>query len=357
MTRAVFDIDFILFAAASVAEEQFITAKHLTTGKVMEFDNVTQLWGHHKKKEGGWIALQNELSGEVVYKPEEFEVTQCHRPRPFRVKGEDGKPDTFLSPLEGAKQYVTEKINAICSKLMVEGYFGYTGKGKVFRHDIATLLPYKGNREDMLTPFVLDELKQWAVDNHNIQWVEGIEADDAVSIATVEGYKKWKSNGKQDEDILIAVAVDKDSKATEGWHFNPNKDKTPRLVEGFGRLWLDDKGEPDGFGRIWLYWQILHGDSTDGYLANCFSDKKYAGKGAYIDLKDCKTDKEAFQVMVDKFKWMYPEKKTIKTFLGKIEIDAMYIFQEMANMAMMLRFDGDKIDVRKVCLKLGVKYD
>ena len=44
------------------------------------------------------------------------------------------------------------------------------------------------------------------------------------------------------------------------------------------------------------------------------------------------------------------------TFRGEIEIDAMYVMQEMATMAMMLRHEGDKIDVRKVCDSLGVKY-
>ena len=66
-----------------------------------------------------------------------------------------------------------------------------------------------------------------------------------MSIATIEGYKKWKKSG-DDEDILIAVAVDKDAKQTEGWHFNPDKDESPRLIEGFGKLWLTEKGDVDG---------------------------------------------------------------------------------------------------------------
>lgn len=355
MTTACFDIDFILFAAASVAEETFITAVHKPTGLTQEFDNVTKLWGHHGKKIGGWIGLQNELSGEVVYKAEDFQVTPGQRPRPFRVKGKEGEPDTFLTPMEGAQQAVTAQINAINAKLMVEDYFGYTGKGDVFRHDLATLLPYKGNREG-LTPLILHDLKDWAIKEHNIILVEGIEADDACNIATVAAYRKWKENGGQDEDKVIQVAIDKDTKGNDGWHFNPNRDSAPRLIEGFGKLWLNDKGEPDGAGRLFFYWQILHGDSTDNYIANCFSDKKYAGKGAYNDLKDCTNDKEAFQVLVDKFKWMYPEMKDVDTFRGKVRIDAMYVMQEMALLAMMLRHEGDTINVKSVCDKLGVKY-
>ncbi len=353
--KACYDIDFILFAAASVAEEKYITAVHVPTNTEMEFENRTKLWGHHKQKIGGWIGDQNDLSQNDYYKAEDFIVTECHRPRPFRIKGKDGEKDTFLSPLEGAKKAVTDQIHAINGKLMVDSYFGYTGKGEVFRHDKATLLPYKGNRSG-LTPLVLDELKQWATERHNIQWVSGIEADDACSMATVAGYNTWTAGGRQDEDVVIQVAIDKDSKGTNGWHFNPNKDEAPRLIEGFGGLWLDKKGEPDGMGRMWLYWQIAHGDATDGYVANCFSDVKYAGKSAYTDLKDCKTDKEAFTVLVDIFKRLYPEPKRVVTFRGEYIIDWLYVFQEMATMAMMLRKTDDKIDIKATLTKLGVIY-
>lgn len=355
--RACYDIDFILFAAASVAEEKYITAVHTPTGMELELENRTQLWGHHGKKSGGWIGDQNDLSQNDYYKASDFVVTECQRPRPFRIKGKDGEPDTFLSPLEGAKKAVTDQINAINGKLKVDSYFGFTGRGDVFRHDKASLLPYKGNRTG-LTPLVLDELKTWACEAHNITLVSGIEADDACSMSTVAAYKVWVAGGKEDDDdIVIQVAIDKDSKQTNGWHFNPNKDEQPRLIEGFGSLWLDKKGDPDGCGRMWLYWQIAHGDDTDGYIANCFSDVKYAGKGAYNDLKDCKTDKEAFTKLVEIFKRLYPETKFVKSFRGDMRIDAMYVFQEMATMAMMLRHEGDSINVKAVCGKLGINYE
>lgn len=356
MTKACYDIDFILFAAASVAEETFITAVHKPSGLTQEFENVTELWGHHSKKIGGWVGLQNELNGEIIYKAEDFEVTPGQRPRPFRVKGKDGEPDTFISPMEGAQYAVNAQIAAINAKLMVEEYFGFTGKGKVFRHELATLMPYKGNRSAP-SPLILDELKEWAVKTHNIQWVDGIEADDAVSIATVAGYKAWKAGDRQDEDKVIAVAIDKDSKQTEGWHYNPDKDDTPRLVEGFGGLWLNKKGEPDGAGRMWLYWQMAHGDDTDNYKTSIFSEKKYAGKGAYNDLKDCKNDKEAFEALVGIMKKLYPEKKTVEGCKGTIEIDWLYVLQEMADMAMMLRWKGDRMIVKNVLDKLGIKHD
>ncbi len=365
--RLCFDIDCIIFDAVSVAQETFITVTHKPTGNEMEFENRTELWGDFRKKEGGWVGMKNKISGNNYYKAEDFEVVDGARPRPFRVKGkvisEDGDgnkvyaPDTFISPSEGAKKIIDDKIQMICAQLQCFDYFGFTGEGDVFRHELATLLPYKGNRQDMITPLLLKEMKQYVCEKHNITMVHGIEADDACSIATVAGYKEWKANNKDRKYKVIQVAVDKDTKQTEGWHFNPNKDSTPRLIEGFGKLWLTEKGDVDGMGRCWLYYQCAAGDATDNYKSNSHSTVKYASKGAYNDLKDCTTDKEAFEALVKVFKRLYPEKKTVTTFRGEIEIDAMYVFQEMMTLAFMLRWEGDKVDVRAVCDKLGVKYD
>lgn len=360
MTKLCFDFDFIIFEAVSVAEEKFITATHTPSNQVMEFDNVTQLWGHHKKKIGGWIGSQNELAGSDYYKSTDFTVVPGQRLRPFKIKGTDGEPDSFISPFDGAKKILNDKIRAIMAKTMADSYFGYTGRGEVFRHELATLLPYKGNRNDLLTPLLLGEMKQYVIDNHNCELVEGIEADDACSIATIKGYKEWKDNDRQDDFKVIQVAIDKDAKQTEGWHFNPNKDSGPRLVEGFGKLWLNAKGEPDGDGRIWLYWQILHGDSTDGYKANCFSEKAYAGDGAYNDLVNCKTDKEAWAKMVEVFKWLYPEKKVVEGCKGSLKIDWIHVLQEMTDMAFMLRHNKtprDRIDVKTLLTRLEIKHD
>lgn len=363
--KAVWDIDFVIFDAVSVAEEKFVTATHRPTGKVIELDNATELWGHHKKKEGGWIATQNKMSGNDFYKPEDFDVVPGHRPRPFKIKMEDEEGNIVtgeMSPFEGAKKILDDKIKSVNKQLGITSYVCYTGRGEVFRHHKATLMPYKGQRSDMLRPLLLDRMKEYVIEKHNGVLVEGppetnIEADDAVSMATVAGYEAWKKGGKKDSDKVIAIAVDKDGKQTNGWHFNPTKDAVPRLIEGFGSLWLDAKGEVDGNGRMWLYYQITAGDSADNYKSNCFSDVSYAGKGAYNDLKDCKTDKEAFEAMVRVFKKLYPKPKTVEGCKGPVEINWLYVMQEMATMALMLRKPGDKLDVKATLDKLEIKYD
>jgi hypothetical protein len=365
MTKLVFDIDFIIFAAVSIAEEKFIAATHTPTGRKFEFDNKTSLWGHYKKKEGGWIAEENAKNGNTFYKPDDFEVVECQRPRPFKVKyvdkltGEsDPSKDYFISPWEGAKNVLNSKIENICEKLGTKEYFGYTSKGKTFREDIATILPYKGNRTG-LRPLLLDKMKDYVCERHNITLVENIESDDAVNIATLEGYNNWVKNGKKDCDKVICVQEDKDGKQCSGWHYNPSKDDKPRLIEGLGSLWLDSKGKVDGCGRMWLLHQVLSSDDSDNYASNSASDIAWGEKSSYKLLKDCKTDREAFEAVVKGYKILYPKPVTVINFRGDtIVVDWLYAMNENFNLARMLRkVDEGTIDIAAVLKKLGIPLE
>lgn len=360
MKQLVFDMDFLIFEAVSVAEERFIVATHRPTERKIEFKNKTEMYGHHKKKEGGWVAEENKKLGNDYWKVEDFDIIECQRPRPFKIVGVDefsGERDTskdyFITPWEGAKKIIDDKIKAICKKLGTTNYIGFTGSGNVFRHDLCTLLYYK-DRDDLMKPLLLDKMKEYVCSRHSTISQRGIEADDACNMAVLDGYNAWVKGGRKDEDIVCGVAVDKDSKQCSGWHYNPDKDDKPRLIEGFGSLWLTPKGDVDGQGRMWLYFQVGSSDSSDNYAANCFSDLKWGPKSAYDMLKDCKNDTEAFTALVAIFKKLYPEKKVVEGCKGKVEIDAIYVLQEMFNMAMMLRKPNDSINVKDVLTKLNI---
>lgn len=363
MTKLVFDMDFLIFEAVSVAEERFIVATHRPTERKMEFPNKTALYGHHKKKEGGWVAEENAKLGNDYWKVEDFDILECQRPRPFKVLGvdefsgeHDPSKDYFLTPFDGAKKILDDKIKSICSKLGTKEYIGYTGTGNVFRHDLCTLLYYK-DRDELMRPLLLDKMKQYVCDRHSTTCVTSLEADDYVNVETNSGYHKWVKGGKQDCDKVISVQIDKDGKQCSGWHYNPNKDDKPRLIEGFGSLWLNDKGDVDGCGRMWLYFQTGSDDSADNYCANCFSDVKWGPKSAYKELKDCKNDKQAFEALVRIFKHLYPEKKVVQGCKGPVEIDAIYVMQECFTMAKMLKsVDEGVTNVKAVMDKLGVNY-
>ena len=365
--KLIFDYDFLIYEAATIAEERYIIAKHIPSNRKFEFGTKTEFWGDWRKKNGGWIAAENARNGNDYYKAEDFEVVECQRPKPFRVSGKEGALDVFggineeetepvyISPLKGAKSVLDRKIKEIYTKLGATSYEGYTGTGDVFRHDLATLIPYKGNRDDMLTPLLLYKLKDYVIAKHNCKLVKDIEADDAVNIAVTEGYKAFQ---RGDGEKVIGVAVDKDYDSSEGFWYNPNKDDEPREVKGFGSLWIDEKNKVRGEGRLWLYHQVMSGDQSDNYFANSQSDVKWGEKSSYKLLVYCKTDKEAFEALVEGYKTLYPEPKVITNFRGdKIKIDWLYCLTENFNLAKMLRSLDEKPTVVKDVLdKLKIKY-
>ena len=362
MTKLCFDFDFIIFDAVCIAEERFIIAKHLPSGREIELPNKTALWGHHAKKAGGWISEQNKEAGNDYWKPEDFEVIEGQRPKPFKVKGKIDEwgvqhEDYFKSPWEGAKDVLDSKIFDICAKLGTTDYYGYTGSGETFRESLGRIQHYKGNRNENLRPLLLDRMKKYVCDRHNATMVKWLESDDRCNIDTNNAYNAWR-HSKLDKDKVIQVAEDKDAKQCSGWHYNPNKDSTPRLIEGFGKLWLDSKGDVDGAGRIFLYYQIASSDSSDNYSANCVSELKWGSKSAYKELVDCTDDKEAFEALVRIYKHLYPEPKIVTGWKGDtFEITWLDVLTENFNFAKMLRsVDEQPTDVKAVLDKLGITY-
>ena len=122
----------------------------------------------------------------------------------------------------------------------------------------------------------------------------------------------------------------------------------------FGHLFLDEKGKIRGEGRIWLYHQICSGDNIDNYYANSASDVKWGDKSSYNRLKDCKTDDEAFATMVDIYKTLYPEVKTVKGWRGDdILVDWKYMIEENFRMARMYRTETDHVSLVNVLSERG----
>lgn len=139
--------------------------------------------------------------------------------------------------------------------------FYLTGEGN-FRKDIATIKPYKGHRPE-------EKSRWWAalrhelITNCNAIVVEGMEADDAVSIEQYKDFYKSKSTAMADgpciEEYLETVILsrDKDLSMVPGWHYG--------WEAGYCKekpLWYQN--ETDGLRCF--YKQCLTGDSTDNIL-------------------------------------------------------------------------------------------
>lgn len=132
-------------------------------------------------------------------------------------------------------------------KEVIAGIVGhYTGQPRIFIHgggnfreEVATLKPYKGNRDKSHKPKYANQIKDYLVNVHGAELVVGMESDDAIGIA----------QSKAAPGSTIIVSTDKDMDMIEGYHYN----------------WV--KGEEyfvtaDDADRM-LFWQMLVGDSTD----------------------------------------------------------------------------------------------
>lgn len=353
MSYLILDADFISFAAACAFQTTYILASHTAIADPIKLPNKTSLWGGHKLKNGGFIAEYNELNF-CDLKPADFSYTEHQEPL----------------PLDLAKRSVDLRIEALLKETGADSYKGFVGRGQVFRVEMSTLLRYKGTRMEKARPIHLTDLKQYLVDKHNCTWVENLESDDAVSIAGLAAYQKWKVSGEE-SDKGIMVFEDRDLTQVEGWQYHVGQSVVPELRVGYGRIWRDAKGKVRGWGRLHLYWQLMRTEKSDNFSASCFSDVKWGDVKAFSLLSECKNDTEALAALLDGFKTLYPEPKTVVGWRGRdtdgnlieeykdfeIEIDAVYVMNECFNMAKMLRTkDESPTDVAKLLTKLGIKH-
>lgn len=219
---------------------------------------------------------------------------------------------------------------------------------------------YKGKREGLIRPVQLKQLRNFMQNELGAIAVHGQEVDDMSSIRAYTGFKEGTR--------IIQVTSDKDALQCSGWLFNPDKDKTPRFIQGFGELHREIKkgkeADVKGTGRLWLYFQALYGDDVDCYHASDLwkIGKDLAGEkaqfgevSAYNLLKDCKNDREALNALYKQFLEWYPAKHAYIDCFGNMQLkDAIEIMQVYFDCAHMRRWSGDRINVEEMLTKMGV---
>lgn len=331
-----FDYDFLIYKAACAVEKKTIVAINKDTGQELTFNNRSEFWGRGKTLGGALLQINEEESKN--YTKDDFTILD----------------KTEVESLENALALTKRIITTICKTLGTNRYYGYSGIGDTFRDKLCTLKQYKGNREDLIKPVWHKEVQEYLVKYHNCELITEVEADDAVATDAWYYYHQFKKTG---ENKVITIAVDKDAKGTTGFLYNPNKDFEPLEISGLGELYLNEKNEVDGYGRAWWYFQVIRGDDIDNYDPACLSKMRVGDKTAYKALKDCKTDREYWQAIVDFYKKMYPEPVTFTNFRGnKLTVDWLYILQEMIDLSWMRRWEDDRVIATEVLDKLRINY-
>lgn len=151
-----------------------------------------------------------------------------------------------LQNVKTVLETVTDRFN--------EGYIAYVQDGAVFRDDIATIKPYKGNRDKTHKPKYFKEIKNYLLDQWQAIPVRVIETDDAI------GIEQWKRTDK----YSVIVSTDKDMDCIPGWHYNWVK----------GELYYQSLNE----ANLFHFYQMLTGDTVDNIQGIYGVGPKGAGK-------------------------------------------------------------------------------
>ena len=137
--------------------------------------------------------------------------------------------------IEELHKNIDKKVNDIIDAVWADEYHMYISGKSNFRYSLATIQPYKGNRDGLEKPFHYDNARQYLTDEWHAEMTVGIEADDALGLAQTEG-------------TMIAT-LDKDIDCVPGMHFNwvKGKEYDVSLVDANRNF----------------YCQVLTGDTTD----------------------------------------------------------------------------------------------
>jgi len=333
------DGSLLAFRASAAGEKRTIVVTHRKTGKAKPFAHRTAF------KE--FITETNVTRTEARLLP--FHITD------FEIEDKIEAP-----PVEQAYKNVKSILSYILKACDASAYEVYLDEGLTFRHHLATVQQYKGNRLGKQKPLNLQAVKDYMVLYHKAKVITDVEADDVLN------YWQWKGRrvgeGSKDKKY-IAATFDKDAFGNEGWVFDFRKDSSgvplmarPLYVHGLGGLKENANKDIKGVGRKFFYFQWLCEDTADNYKANKLAGVRFGKKAAYHYLKDLKTDRECIQAVAAKFKEWYPEPLAYTTWDNlEIEGDWISLSQEYFDLARMRRWDGDILDVEEFYIKHGVE--
>ncbi len=223
-----------------------------------------------------------------------------HSCSPFLVTKSKMKVNKYLkadeSLLVSELYFVEEPIQAINTlKLNIQGIVRGSGCARFkvvisgeenFREDVATILPYKGNRDGTEKPGHWQMLRDWLASKPYTIISENEEADDVLSRAMMQGH--------------VGCTIDKDLDNTPGDHYNFNKKEKYHVT-------------PEDALRN-FYTQCLTGDKAD----NIPGIKGIGPVKAKKLLASCTTPVEYESIILEAYKKQYDDPTRALTEVGQL---------------------------------------
>lgn len=171
----------------------------------------------------------------------------------------------------------------------------YLTGGINFRDAIAKTKPYKGNRVQE-KPFHYKNIRAHLQSYPNVVMTDGIEADDAMSIAQTANVEEYLRTKAEDHIHTVICTRDKDLRMVPGFHYGWEHHLQPEFhlqwVDELGWLKYDEVSKKlSGTGFLFFCSQLITGDSTD----NVPGLPKKGPKKAYETLHEATSEEEALR--------------------------------------------------------------
>ena len=218
-----FDGDILVYRAGFAAEKAYYTLS--VAGRededFIEFESKAALKEHMKKYniEADEYAAGTHTRGEYYWAVERN-----------------------VEPVENALYNVKSMIQRACDALGSDDITVYLSGPTNFRDGVATIKPYKGNRDAAHKPVHGPAIKEYIMKHYDVNMSVDEEADDCLAY---NHYAMWLN----DEYSTVLASTDKDLDMVPGNHYNFVKDETYYISEQEG-MYL-------------FYKQLLTGDSVD----------------------------------------------------------------------------------------------
>lgn len=151
-----------------------------------------------------------------------------------------------------------------------------------FRDDLATIKKYKGNRDRSTRPYWYKEIREYLVNRWGAEVVDGMEADDAVSILQYQAK----------EGATIICTIDKDLENCSGHFYNYAKKEAKFITYEQSRLNF--------------YRQMITGDATDN-IPGCYKLGKARAQKVLPEYED---EYDMWQIVLGEYRTnmeTYPE--------------------------------------------------
>ena len=315
----IYDSDALAYRAAAVVDQRSVKITHKQSGKSRVFKNRTE------HKEG------------LLLKGKPFDKNDWL----FEDKVQPGELSHCLKILKNQIENINDRLFADEYLMCIQGKTN-------FRDRLPLPSQYKGSRVDLARPTHLKEAKMYLYKNHPSLVAKDRECDDDVII---QGYL-YLSKGY----TPILVSQDKDAFAYSELNLYDFTQEDPkiRLIPFFGSLW-DTGKKITGEGFLWFCMQLLNGDSTDNYKPCELAGVKFGEASAFKILKNCTNEKDALNVVINKYKEWYPEPFEYKDWTGTIQkADYKFLLDLYFKCARMMKHEKDKLDSVKFLDQYGI---